>query len=245
MKNTVLITLCTLSLGAASASAQLSVDNSLILDSLRTFGYPNTATYGQSFTAPADNVLDDWTFYLAYAGGPPANFEFFVMSWNGSSANGTVLYQSGLETAVPGSGYAAFTVAPDLTLTTGNQYVMFINESGLNDNNGDNYSQVFQGGNVTSPLGGSFVFLNNADDFSEVTSETWFTVSGLDTAYKADFSASTAPDAGSSMLLISLSLGSIAATCRFAKSKSVNPLSLDNPLVHQRVFCPPIALHHG
>jgi hypothetical protein len=220
MKNQMRSALCALSLGAAAAQGQV-YNNSTINQDIIYFGSPNTATYGQTFTAP-NSVLDDWTFYLenntpdgANGAGNAQNFEFFVMGWNGSMATGPVLYQSA-EQNIPfnanAAGFTPFTVAPDVSLTPGNQYVMFINESALNVGVP---GEVTQGGNSTSPLGGSFVYLNNGDDFSQVTSGSWSPWTTPDTAYNAVFSGgNSVPDAGSSMLLMSLGLGGIAAMRR-------------------------------
>ena len=118
-----------LSLGMVAVNAQV-YNNSSISQNITYFGNPNTATYGQSFTAPG-GVLDSWTFYLGNEGGTAQNFEFFVMGWNGSEATGPVLYQSAPQT-ISGSQSSdtAFTVDPDIALTAGGSYVMFINESG-------------------------------------------------------------------------------------------------------------------
>ena len=162
-------------------------------------GAETTATYGQTFIAPSESVLDDWTFYLQQISGglgTAQNFEFFLMAWDPSSgmATGPVLYQSGLQTVTPGqTSYTPFTVYPNVVLTPGNQYVMFINESGLN---GDVEGSLELGGNgpfffgsETSPLGGQFVYQYSGDDFWQVTSMAWqtWTTDGY-AAYKADFS---------------------------------------------------------
>lgn len=217
--NKSLLSLCVLCFGVAAAHA-ISYDNSSISSQIIYFGNPNTATYGQTFTAPSANVLNDWTFYLENQGGPAQNFEFFVMAWNGAEATGPVLYQSALQTVGASQNtFKAYTVDPNLTLSAGQQYVMFINESGLN---GAVNGQVAMGGNNNaSPLGGSFEYLNNGDNFSQVTSTPWSTWSVAETAYLADFSDSAVPDAGSSIFLLSCGLGALAAMRRWFGNGSV------------------------
>jgi hypothetical protein len=235
MKNRAFTTLCALCLGAVAASGQIF--STPIQGDWYPFGTENyngqsqSQTYGQSFTVPATgNILDSWTFDLKNGGASPVNFEFFLMAWNGSMATGSVLFQSS-EMAVPTSdtSYAAFTVDPDVALTKGSQYVMFINESGLNLTSVGFVSlggsgPFFSGGSGASPLGGSFYFLDNGNTFSDVTSDAWLNFGWQEgssdwgfTAYTAVFSnpATTGvPDAGSSMFLMSLGLGGIAALRR-------------------------------
>jgi uncharacterized repeat protein (TIGR03803 family) len=171
------------------------------------FGNGNTSTYGQTFTAPSPAfILDDWTFYLENTGATPQNFEFFLMAWNGTNATGPVLYQSGLETVTTSeTSYTPFTVYPGVALTSGNQYVMFVSVSDPTDDLGLNGSvdgslnlagqgpYFDNGGPETSPLGGSFYYLDNGNTFSEVASDAWqnFWYSAGFTAYNADFSGST------------------------------------------------------
>ena len=77
--------------------------------------------------------------------------------------------------------------------------------------NDDPYTagSVEQGGNGTTPLGGSFVFLNNGDDFSQVTSTPWRTWSVADTAYSATFSSGV-PDGGLTLALLGASVSGLA-----------------------------------
>jgi hypothetical protein len=200
-----LVTLVALALGIASVQAT-TYDNSSISSGIVTFGNSNTATYGQTFTAPG-GVLDSWTFYLQNEYVTPQNFEFFVFGWNGSSATGPALYQSSLQTVTPSeTAYTPFTVNPNLALTAGQQYVMFINESGLN---GSTDGFIAQGGSGSSPLGGEFVYLNNGDDFSQVTSTAWKTYVFSDSAYIADFSSGV-PDGGMTLAMLGAAVSGLS-----------------------------------
>src|SRR5215469_8429912 len=192
-----IVGVCTMCIGVMGVQAQ-HFDNSSISLNTTSFGYPDTATFGQVFTAP-NSVLDDWTIYLQNSGGTSQNFEFFLMGWDGAEATGSVLYQSGIQTIdASETSDTAFTVDPNTTITTGGSYVMFINESGLNVGT-DGF--VAQGINTSFPLGGSFVYLNNGDDFPEVTTTPWSNrLSEYDTAYIADFSAAPVPEPATLML---------------------------------------------
>jgi hypothetical protein len=187
-------------------------------------GQSVSQTYGQTFTVPfSGNVLDSWTFDLKNEGSTAVNFQFDLMSWNGSMATGPALYQSSVET-VPTSdtSYTAFTVDPDTALTEGGDYVMFINDSGLNTGAagpidlGGTGPFFANGGPSSSPLGGAFYFQDTGDTFSDVTSQPWYNFWGDTgfTAYQATFGSGSAPDSGSSLFLMSLGLGGIAALRR-------------------------------
>jgi hypothetical protein len=178
------------------------------------FGSPNTATYGQTFVAPA-SVLDSWTLGLNNQSGGDLFFDFNVMAWNGSSATGSVLYQSSVQ---DDTGNQLFTFNPDLALTVGDTYVAFINESGLNDGASLDHYATQNGSNTASAIGGDFVFLNNGDDSTQLTSQSWSQFSVAQTAYTATFGPSNSvPDASPTLMLLVaalLSLGAIEAKRR-------------------------------
>jgi hypothetical protein len=172
---------------------------------IHNFGWPNTATYGQIFTAPVtDNNLDSWTFNLRKDGGNNCNFQFFVMGWNGSTATGSILYQSATA-VVTSTSFQAFTFLPNLTLTPGGSYVAFINESGLN---GTTASSIqMQGSSANSYAGGDFRYLNNGDTFGQVSSSAWSTYSVPDMTFTAVFSSVPEPTTFIAGALLALPFG--------------------------------------
>ena len=74
------------------------------------FGEPETATFGQTFTAPSVSRLASFTFWLNdIPGDDPGypgfvDFGAYVMSWDGVRANGPVLYSSGMRTTTNNHG---------------------------------------------------------------------------------------------------------------------------------------------
>ena len=133
------------------------------------FGNPNTATYGQSFSAPAgENQLRNFSLFLN--GGTTGQLEGYVATWTGLQA-GTILYTSAPVT-VTGANQQ-FTFNPNLAVTPGAEYVAFISMSAP-DYNG--YS-----GTTTMPIvwlgntipGGHFEWINNGSDLSQFTGTAW------------------------------------------------------------------------
>jgi len=202
-------------LGTAAASRAGTVINSGLPNSnpINFYGEVNTASYGQTFTVGADNVLTDFTFYLNHFAGGASNFNFYVMAWNGTTASGPVLFSSG-PYSLTSSALLPLTFATgNLALTTGAQYIAFINTSNNFDGTSDEGQMGTPGGDTYA--GGKFVYLNNGNNFSRVTIDAWtqnYPGSGglnSDTSFIANFSsggdASAAPlpsTAGAGLLLV-------------------------------------------
>lgn len=179
--------------------------------SVQNWGIPNTATYGQTITAPAtDNVLTGFTFELNVPAGVPYTAD--VYAWDGSKATGTALYQSAPQTtAGPSSAFVPTTInTGGVALTSGQQYVLFLTTSGVQGalaNVGGSWGQT-QSQDIYG--GGSFVFLNNGNDPSQLTTQNWdqnYLGQGADLAFSANFTsgaASAVPEPGSVALFFGL-----------------------------------------
>src|SRR6185295_2173844 len=69
---------------------------------ISTFGYPNTATYGQTITAVAGTTqLNSFSFYIQTSG--TITYRAYVMAWDGAKATGPILFQS-LDQVTSGTG---------------------------------------------------------------------------------------------------------------------------------------------
>src|SRR5690349_17514075 len=122
-------------LAAAASTFGDTIYNNFIgySDYWHDFGYPNTATYGETFTAPTngDSNLQDFGFYM---GSPDASgnilLRAYIATWTGTQA-GTLLYRSeDYDFANTGSDHLTFTTG-GLTLTPGATYVAFLSVSEL------------------------------------------------------------------------------------------------------------------
>lgn len=92
--------------------------------------------YGQVFTAPNDNVLDSFTFFLNSVGSPPTEFTAQLAPWEPITfESGTEIYSSASQsvaglppyTGTP-SGYGEITFnTGGISLVAGQQYVAYLN----------------------------------------------------------------------------------------------------------------------
>ncbi len=156
------------------------------------FGNPDTATYGETFTAPTngDDNLQDFGFYM---GGPEGSGDIllsgYIGTWTGSQV-GSILYSSSsVDYTNTGEDFLSFTT-DGLDLTAGDSYVMFLSVSQYyGQTSGESY--VTAGSTIP---GGSFVYYNNGGDFGALTDSTWnSTGSSPDWAVNLDFSPAGAP----------------------------------------------------
>jgi len=153
------------------------------------FGYPNSGTFGQTFVAPSQAAaLTSFTVYIenfsAYA-----DFQFYVMAWNGSEATGPILYQSPETTTAGPSGYRAYTFnTGNVPLTPGAMYVAFANVTG------NITGQTIWGLDSTyTYTNGDFVFADNGTNFQLLTESAWYSDPGFDLAFTANFAGPAQP----------------------------------------------------
>lgn len=168
----------TLLVGAAALSQATVIDTYPDWDGNITNGWQYVA---QSFTAPSDNVLLNWTFGTNSQ--PNLGFSIFAWDPNSGPTSGALF-----QTTVNAGGGGDFTVSNiNLALTTGNVYAV-VYETDLNQ------SIHFQTNN-TSYTGGCASWNNG----------TWnFLNSGWNTQFRAEFG--TVPEPGT---LAALALGAL------------------------------------
>ncbi len=159
------------------------------------FGNPNTATYGQTITAPAGGAtLTDFTFYMKV----PSScvFRGEVYAWDGTKATGAALWE-GAPTTTNDTAFNPVTFnTGGVALTGGQQYVLFASVSKDPATGSGIWGFIL----ADAYPGGDFVFMNNGYDPSQWTASTWDGFPGTDLAFKVDFVSSAAvPDATASL----------------------------------------------
>ncbi len=156
-----------------------------------SFGEPNTATYGQTFTAPlaTSNLTSVKLSFTNLLG--TVTFRFYVMAWDGTKATGPILFQSPVTTLAATSGWQPITFnTSQVSLTPGGAYVAFVSTSGLQDA-GTTHAGLALTSTDVYP-GGNFVFQGNGNNFAQLTTTDWSQFTSFDLAFAATFSGGAA-----------------------------------------------------
>lgn len=180
---------------SSAAQAELIDTTASYTSSWQPFSDTDTATYGQTFTVGSATALDSFTLYLDSAAGT-VDFKGYVFAWDGAKATGSALYASGLQ-QFSGSAPTGFTFnTGGLALTSGAQYVAFLSTSGVAGGE-DGWAHMPSSGPFGSDpyAGGGFVYYNNGDDFSLLTSNVWNKTGGVgDVWFQASLSNGQVPE---------------------------------------------------
>jgi hypothetical protein len=180
------------------------------------FGYGATATYGETITAPADNVLTSFSFEMKLP--TDTTFRGYVYGWSGTMATGPELFASAsAKTAGAGSFQEITFDTGGIALTPGASYVLFASTTGL-DGAGQGIWGETQGKDTYT--GGEFVFINNANT-DELTKSQWTTGHlgrGADLAFEATFaSRSSSVPEPASLALVGVAMAGVIALRRRRK----------------------------
>lgn len=180
-------------------------------DYVGSFGYPNTATYGQIITVPAtDTVLQNFTFYMQQE--TSCTFRGYVYAWNGNRAVGPELYESLRMQTSQGISFEAvtFSIPGGLLLTAGSQYVLFASISRESGSGEGDWGYI-----EANPYAeGSFCYINDTSNDSLWTTIDWTVRTGDDLAFTAFFTPGSTPAIPTmnewGMIILSLLLGFLA-----------------------------------
>jgi hypothetical protein len=190
-----------LAFATAAPAAALTVSTLADRNStISSWGLPDTAAYGQTFTLAGAESITDFTFVID-DGGTSISYDSFIFSWDGTKASGSALFSGSGATA----GVAAMT---DYTTTTGGvalgagAYVALFQatSSGTASWGSVDSSDVYGGG--------LFVYQNNFGDTGQLTTSAWeqnHQGTGFDLAFAINATATPVPlPAAAPMLLVGL-----------------------------------------
>ena len=182
-------------------------------DYWQPFGNPDTATYGETFSAPTSGgtSLTSFSFYMGTPVSPgDIQLSAYIATWTGSNI-GTVLYSSPMvDYANTGDAELTFDTG-GLALSSGSEYVAFLSVSEYyGDSSG--LSHVSQGSGIP---GGGFVYDNNSGDFAALYTGGWSGPTSPDWAIDAEFGSAAIPEPGTVMLLGTGLVGLVALRRRF------------------------------
>lgn len=189
------IPLIVLIVGVSSASASSTVvdtRNDAVTNFISSFGVPNTASYGQTITAPAGSqVITSFTFRVEKL---PIT-DFFrgeIFAWDGTKATGAPLYES-LPRTSTGEALQDITFDTGGTpVTPGAQYVLFMSVSKEFEASAGATARFRALTNDTTYPGGKFVFLNNGTNEGEWTTTAWSSIAE-DLQFRVRFSSTQQP----------------------------------------------------
>jgi hypothetical protein len=140
---------------------------------VHAFGTPETATYGQTITAPSNTPrLRSFRFVVRLDA--TVKFRGYVYQWDplAQRAKGVARWSS---LTGQTSGYTWQTVTFDtggLILAAGKQYVLFLSVSGLKQNAAPDEGQFAQPQDRDLYHQGAFVYFNNSS-IAQWTTQTW------------------------------------------------------------------------
>lgn len=207
------LAVCVMTLTASAVAHATVIDTTPSWDGLSAFGLfgePNAASVGQTITiSDANTILQSFSFRVKdQTNRDPIDFAAYVMAWDDTNkvATGSVLYQSAKQTTSLGDTFETFNFnTGGLNLTQGNQYILLLSASDffdtldgsgyIGDTNGDNYA------------GGTAYFLENGNDFSQVTTSSWIAPGSTDLAFTANFTSAPTPEPAS---IAMLAMGAVA-----------------------------------
>jgi len=206
---------------AAVVSASSPANGQTILSTsgggtpISPFGKPNAQTFGQTFTAPSDNVFQSLTFYLGPAGS--LVFKAYVYSWdaNTTRATGSALFTSNPiigPVGPPGSFIPVTVFFNSLVLDPGGTYVAFFSSSGQGTIGEVALQDAWDSPAANQYAGGAFVYLNNGENTGAFTTQQWSTDRqgpGSDVRFTMSFTSTPEPASWAFMLTGLASVGGL------------------------------------
>lgn len=173
LRNALIAAVAVLTWSTSSFAAVIDSTGGPTYGDIGYFGYPDTATYGQTFNVTgANTILNSFSLFLA--GNYAENVRGYIGTWTGDRV-GSILYTSPNEFVAPGAdpnviAELAFNTG-NLALISGQTYVAFLSISEL----GVQVPASFTMPAVYDTITGQFVYINNGLDPSGWTTGPWVT----------------------------------------------------------------------
>jgi hypothetical protein len=166
------------------------------VDTIYSFGSPNTATYGQTFSPTAGQTqITGSSLFLRdrWAGEGTLDLRGYVAGWDGTKAT-SILFESATQIMNADGTLQEFAFTTSLAVTPGSQYVAFLSVANLGELANSEFGMPQSGDLVP----GAFVFSNNGTDFSSLTSTPWSIgwIGNDDVRFKASFVGTAVPEPG-------------------------------------------------
>jgi uncharacterized protein with beta-barrel porin domain len=141
---------------------------------ISSWGVPNTATYGQTFTPTVQQTrLSSFTMELGQIGGTGPQYQAFIYQFVNDRISGPALFTSGVFTAPAGAAFTSVTInTGTVTLTPGLQYVLFLTTTNQQPQAAAGYRYGTLTNNTAIP-NGQFVFQNNGAVFGRLAANPW------------------------------------------------------------------------
>lgn len=192
-------TVVALTLGSAVAAADTPFDVDLTGDAdgtIQSFGYTNTATYGQTITVP-DGVDGVASFSFVMDLPEALVFRGVLRAWESGRATGPELYVSEPRSTA-GDGPEVVTFTADMDLEPG-LYVIYATISYDYATNAEIEGPTQGAWRTTSSdedayPDGATVYLNNGGDLDALTTEAWTPWPGADLSFALTFFAAEDPE---------------------------------------------------
>jgi hypothetical protein len=171
------------------------------------FGYPDTTSYGEEFTAPG-GALQSWTFWTD--GGSPGYLQLVLANWNGSYGAGPALYTSAPQYNTGAANQSYTFSGINKTLTAGQDYIAYLTIAGVASPT--SYDPV-EGSAENGGLGGAFYFLNSGGIDPLTLSAPWSSWFTPYVHYSATFGPAAVPEP-TTLALTGIGLIGLAAVRR-------------------------------
>jgi hypothetical protein len=204
---------------ASPANAQTILSTTGGGTPISPFGKPDAQTFGQTFTAPLDNVFQNFTFYLGPAGS--LVFRAYVYAWDvgATRATGPALFTSNPIIGPIGFGgfFPVTATLGGLVLNPGGAYVAFFSSSGQGTIGEIALQDAWDSPAANQYAGGAFVYLNNGENTGAFTTQQWSTDRqgpGSDVRFTMSFTPVPEPQTWALMLTGLVSIGGIGLARR-------------------------------